>query len=103
MPEPPEIATIRDLVDGLLELARELPLGMDTRLELGVCNGEDLQLVDKCDLDQWSLVSPGKEGSPAEHFVLLRGHVHPGERAGELLRDAASDADQELRKLADDS
>ena len=34
---------------------------------------------------------------------LLRGHVHPGERAGELLRGAASHVDLELREFSDDN
>jgi hypothetical protein len=77
-----------------------LPEGVETHVELGVCNGNDLQLIEKVDLGHWALMPP--EGPLiAGRFVLLRGHVHPGERAGELLRGAANDLDQELRELTD--
>jgi hypothetical protein len=100
LPEPHAVTTIRDLIDGLTELAGILPEGFETRVELGVCDGKDLQLIEKADLGHWALMPP--EGPLiAGRFVLLRGHVHPGERAGELLRGAANDLDQELRELTD--
>ena len=102
LPEPRAVTTIRDVVDGLTELAAMLPEGLETRVELGVCDGEDLQLIENVDLGHWALMPPERP-QVAERFVLLRGHVHPGERAGELLRGAASHVDQELRKLTDDN
>ncbi len=102
LPEPRAVTTIRDLVDGLTELAGMLPEGSETRVELGVCDGEDLQLIENVDLDHWALMSPERP-QVAEQFVLLRGHVHPGERAGELLRGAASHVGQEFRALTDDN
>ena len=48
--EPHAVTTIRDLIDGLTELAGMLPEGFETRVELGVCDGEDLQLIEKVDL-----------------------------------------------------
>jgi hypothetical protein len=102
LPEPRAVTTIRDLVDGLTELAGMLPEGFETRVELGVCDGEDLQLIENVDLGHWALMPPERP-QVTERFVLLRGHVHPGERAGELLRGAASHVDQELRKLTDDN
>jgi hypothetical protein len=102
LPEPRAVTTIRDLVDGLAELARMLPEGFETRVELGMCDGQDLQLIENVDLGHWALMPP--EGPLiAGRFVLLRGHVHPGERVGELLRGAANDLDQELRELTDDT
>jgi hypothetical protein len=103
--EPPEsraVTTIRDLVDGLIELAGMLPQGFKTRVELGVCDGEDLQLIENIDLDRWASMPPERL-QMAEWFVLLRGHLHPGERAGELLHRAASHVDQDLRELADEN
>jgi hypothetical protein len=102
LPEPRAVTPIRDLVDGLTELARMLPEGFETRVELGVCDGEDLQLIENVDLDHWALMPPERP-QVAERFVLLRGHVHPGKRAGELLRGAASHVDKELRDLTDDN
>jgi hypothetical protein len=60
-----------------------------------------LQLIENVDLGHWALMPPERP-HVAERFVLLRGHVHPGERASELLRGAASHVDQELRELIDD-
>jgi len=75
LPEPRAVTTIRDLVDGLTELAGMLPEGFETRVELGVCDGEDLQLIENVDLDHWALMPPERP-QVAERFVLLRGHVH---------------------------
>ena len=102
LPEPHAVTTIHDLVDGLTELAGMLPEGFETRVELGVCDGEDLQLIENVDLGHWALMPP-EQPQAAEWFVLLRGHVHPGERAGELLRGAASHVDLELREFSDDN
>jgi hypothetical protein len=99
VPEPSEIATIRDLVDALLEQARDLDKGLDTPMELGICDGTDLQLVDTVDLNCWSTVSSSGRGSPGGQFLILRGHIHPGEKAGKILRGAASHADEELREV----
>jgi hypothetical protein len=60
-----------------------------------------MQLIENVDLDRWALMPPDRP-QIAEWFVLLRRHLHPGERAGELLRRAASHVDQELRELTDD-
>ena len=92
LPEPRAVTTIRDVVDGLTELAAMLPEGLETRVELGVCGGEDLQLIENVDLGHWALMPPERPQA-AEWFVLPRGHVHRGERAGELLRGAASHVD----------
>jgi hypothetical protein len=35
-------------------------------------------------------------------FVLLRGHLHPGEKPGQVLRGLAENVDAELRDLTDD-
>lgn len=102
LPEPHAVNTIHDLVDGLTELAGMLPEGFETRVELGVYDGEDLQLIENVDLGHWALMPPERPQA-AEWFVLLRGHVHPGERAGELLRGAASHVDLELREFSDDN
>jgi len=99
--ELPETTTIRYLVDGLLELAGTLPEGTDTPVELGVCDGSALQLIDQCDLHYWARMPADGSGPPGSYFVLIRGHIHPGEKAGELLRGAAADVDRELRELAD--
>lgn len=91
-------ATIRDLIGGLTELAAMLPEGLDTPVQIGICNAEDLQLIEKVDLDQWTYRHD--DSTPDTTFVLLRGHAHPWEVAGQVLHGAASD--DELRKLMGD-
>ena len=90
------MATIRELIDGLTELARTLPEGMDTPVQIGICNAVDLQLVPHVDVDQWTRV-PG-DGTPQETFALLRGHLHPWESSDVLYGQAT---DEELRNLTD--
>jgi hypothetical protein len=96
------MTTIRELIDGLTEIAEMMPDRLDTELEIGVCNGEDLQIIEKVDVDHYAEMSAD---APAvdRRFVMLRGHLHPGEKSGMLLRGVASDVDQEFRGLTDDS
>ena len=100
MSEDPERdrVTIQDVIDALTRLARLLPDGFGARVELAICDGRDLQLMDSADLDRWTRMSRST-GAVEEEFVILRGHVHPGENPGELLPGAARDLDRELREL----
>jgi hypothetical protein len=93
------MATARELIDAITELATGLPDGMETAVELGICDGKDVQMVDKMDIDHWAQL---KNAKPVRRFILLRGHVHPGEDAGQKMPGVASDLDEELRQLTDD-
>jgi hypothetical protein len=62
---------------------------METPIEFGICNGEDVQMIDDVDLDQWTRVET--DGTPVRQFALLRGHIHPGEKTGDRLRGVAAD------------
>lgn len=95
------MTTIRDLLNGLSELAAALPDGLDTPIEAGVCNGENLHLLDNVDVDHWERHADGPASSP-EVFVLLRGHLHPNENRPErVLRGVAAGLDDELRQISD--
>lgn len=94
------MTTIREMIEALVELAEESPAGADTDVEIGICNGTDLQMVDNIDVSHFTRVQDDK---PDRVFVMFRAHVHPGEKPGELLRDAVADVDDELRDLLDDS
>ena len=91
----------RDLIDGLTYLVSDLPDGLDSDVRLGICDSADVQMVDLWDVVQQFPVN--EDGSPrAAAYVLLRGHIHPGDHAGEVLRGVAADADDELRRLTDE-
>jgi hypothetical protein len=47
------MATARELIDAITELATGLPDGMDTEVELRICHGKNVQMVDKMDIDHW--------------------------------------------------
>jgi hypothetical protein len=91
--------TLRQIVDMLLAIATDLPAGLDGRIEFGVCDGNNLQIIDHVDLDLYTEVKPGERPAPDSTYVILRAHHHPGESPGHLLRGAAADADKELRQL----
>ncbi len=93
------MTTARELIDAITELAAGLPDGMETEVELGICDGKNVQMVDKMDIDHWTQL---KNGRPVRWFVLLRGHIHPGEKAGDFMPGLANDLDEELRQLTDD-
>jgi hypothetical protein len=93
------VTTIRQMIEGLTEGAAMLAEGMDANFRFAICNGADLQFVESVDVDHWQLVTD--DGSPGGWFLLMRAHVHPGERLGELAVGASADLDQELRDLTD--
>jgi hypothetical protein len=90
------MTTIRELIDGLIEGASVLEEGLDAAFSVAVCNGDDLQFINRVDIGHWT--RPADDGSLQERFMLLRAHLHPGEEAGELSRGVAADADQVLRE-----
>lgn len=94
------MATVREFVERLTELSAELTDGLNSVIRFGVCDGDHLQLLDKVDVHFYTRQST--QGSPTgPEFVIIRGHVHPGEEAGELLEGVATHADEELRNLTD--
>jgi hypothetical protein len=93
-----DVTTIREMITMLTALADEVPTGLDTTVEFGICDGESLQIVDDVDVSHWTNM---REATPEGVLVLIRGHNHPGTRPGRLLRGGAADVDAELRKLTD--
>lgn len=91
-------ATIGELIEELRALGAYLPDGPDTPVQLGICDGQNLQMIEHVDVTYWEHRHTSSP-TPSAYFALIRGHHHPGERAGELLRGAASDVDNELREL----
>lgn len=93
-----DVTTIREVIDMLTDLASFLPVGPDTQVEFGICDGENLQMVDKVDVSHYTHV---RDDGSDQIFVIIRGHVHLGEKPGRLLRGAVADVDQELHDLLD--
>jgi hypothetical protein len=96
-PRPDGAATIREYIAALEDAAARLPQGTDARVDVGVCDGTDLQLLDRTELIIYERAPAG--GAPQAR-ALLRAHQHPGEDPGTLMR--ASDPDLDLRRLTGD-
>jgi hypothetical protein len=98
-----EAMTLRGVLNMLMAVAAELPLGLDSRVEFGVCDGENLQRIDQVDVDIYTNIQTASGEEAGEPFVILRAQSHPGQTAGRPLRGVASNADDELRKLTGDN
>jgi hypothetical protein len=92
------VTTARELIDMITATAAELRDGLDTDIEFGICDGNNLELIDDVDIDFYARVPT--DGSPGgTQLLIICGHHHPGQKPGELLRGAAADVDDELRNL----
>lgn len=98
------MTTAQEFIEMIADTAAELDDGLDAGIEFGICDGDNLQLIDNCDIDIYSEVRTNGSPTTAKPFIVIRGHHHPGEgKPGKLLRGVAADADEELRRLTDDS
>jgi hypothetical protein len=99
-PGADEGPTARKVLNALMEVSARLPEGLDSRLEVGVCDGTNLQLPDIFDITFYTRITAS--GSPrSAPAVLLKAHRHPGQNPGELMRGVTSDGDDELHRLID--
>ncbi|OLT12951.1 hypothetical protein BJF79_03360 [Actinomadura sp. CNU-125] len=94
------VTTIRTLVNMLTLMSSALPDGLETRVEFGICDGENLQMVDKVDLSDYTTVT--EDGREEETVVAFRGHAHPGQSPGRLLQGVTADADEQMHRLVED-
>ena len=90
--------SVREFIQRLTEAAANLPDGLDSAVELAICDGRDLQFIDRVDVSVWTTVP---ESGPLLSYVLIRPHAHPGESPGPRTRGAAAHADEELRWLTE--
>jgi hypothetical protein len=91
---PPDLApdgqtTVRTVLNALLEIAAGLPLGLDSRVEFGVCDGLNMQLLDNADLISYRKKAPDGSEEADTLSVLLRAHHH-GNAPGELMDGTAA-------------
>jgi hypothetical protein len=93
------MATVREFIDALAAAAAELRDGLETEVELAVADGENMQMVGEVDIDYWAEV-PADGSGGGRQFVLIRGHLRPGEdgKAPRRLRAVTADADEHLRR-----
>ena len=90
--------SVREFIQRLTDAAANLPGGLDSPVELAICDGRDLQFITRVDVSVWTTVP---EAGPLQSYVLIRPHDHPGDRAGPRTRGAAAHADEELRWLTE--
>jgi hypothetical protein len=91
--------SVREFIERVSAAAADSPGGLDGPVELAICDGRDLQFIDRVDVGVWSTV---RENAQLRSYVLIRAHHHPGETPGRGTRGAAADADDELRRLTGD-
>jgi hypothetical protein len=90
--------SVREFIQRLTEAAGSLPENLDSPVELAICDGRDLQFINRVDVSVWTTVP--ESGLP-QSYVLIRPHDHPGESPGPRTRGAAAHADEELRWLTE--
>jgi hypothetical protein len=91
--------TVRGFIDLLTEVAGTLPEGLDSAIELGICDGKTLQIIDNVEVDFWVQVA-GDGSRIGAQCVLICGHQHRRESTGREGRSVAANLDEELRKLS---
>jgi hypothetical protein len=97
-----EVITVRALIERLTELAAGLPDGLDSAVDLAICDGESLLILSTVDVDVPSEVQEDPPGEVGRQSVMIRGNHYPGGDPGEVYRGLVVDADEELRKLTED-
>jgi hypothetical protein len=90
--------SVREFIQRLTDAAGNLPGGVDSAVELAICDGSNLQFITRVDVSVWTTVP---EDGPPQSYVLIRPHDHPGEAPGPRTRGAAAHADEELRWLTE--
>jgi len=90
--------SVREFIQRLTDAAANLPDGLDSAVELAICDGRDLQFISRVDVSVWTTVP---ESGPLESYVLIRPHHHPDDGPGSRTRGAAAHADEELRWLTE--
>jgi hypothetical protein len=97
-----EDITVRALIERLTELATGLPDGLDSPVDLAICDSESLLILSTVDVDVLSEVQEDPPGEVTRQSVMIRVHHHPGDDPGEVYRGVVADVDEEFRKLTED-
>jgi hypothetical protein len=92
--------TAREFIAEVMHITDQLPDGLDSAIELVICDGSGQQFIDNVEvLFQAVLRADGSADPASRPQVVIVGHWHPGESPGRVQRGIAADADEELRKL----
>jgi hypothetical protein len=92
--------TAREFIAAVTEIAEQLPDGLDSAIELAICDGSAQQFIDSVEVLYQAYVRTDDSADPDRRpQVVIVGHWHPGESPGRVQRGIAADADEELRKL----
>ncbi|MEO3862299.1 hypothetical protein [Acrocarpospora sp. B8E8] len=92
------MATVRELIEILKVITADLPTGLDTEVEVGLCDGDWMTMTDAVDIDYFARVP--MDGGSQKQLVLLRAHLHPGQ--GRRVRGVGAEVEDDLRKLTSD-
>ena len=95
---------MREFIEWLTEAAENLPEGLDSALDLTICDRRGKQFIDHVEVEPWRAYSieTGRENPDGPRGVYIIGHWHPDESPGKYLRAMTADVDDELRDLTGD-
>lgn len=91
------MTTIREAIDRLVAVADSLPRGLDSDLEVVMCDGTDIVSAPLAEID--TLVELTESGQPKRAWGIVKGHSHAD--GAMTARGVAQDLDEELRRLTD--
>jgi hypothetical protein len=98
MPEDePESMTVREFIHRLTLEASALPAGLESPINLSICNGRGDQYLNEVDINHWFEVHRETLERSGRGWVLVRGHWHPGELPGKYF--PGENLEQEIDKL----
>ena len=102
--EPEEYVTTRAFIKQLIDAAGHLPNGLDSPVELAICDGNDKQYIDRVEVT-WQYVYDEETGNLVRQTpdlcTLILGHWHRDESPGRVHRGVPSAVDEELREMTD--
>ncbi len=94
--------TVRAFIEALAEAAAGLSDGLDTEIELAICDGESLQFIDDTEVQAMLTVYSGTVEPDGGGFVIIRGHWHPGESPGRVQRSTVLRTDDDYQEVFED-
>lgn len=87
MSKPGRKVTVREFIETLTEKAGNLPEGLESTIELAICNQFQEQFIDDVEAESWVTVdSAGKSQPDKPRGVIIIGHWHPDDSPG-LVRN----------------
>ena len=74
-----ERVTVRQFISWLTEAAEDLPEGLDSEIDLTICDRRGKQFIDHVEVEPWRMYSAetGQEVPEGPRGVYIVGHWHP--------------------------